>query len=205
MDLKLKDKLFVLTGGSHGIGLAIKNELEREGALVKSISRTDGYDLTKEEDLIRTLDYIKENNVSGIINNFGGGGTWSKDWRLVFYRNLEIMKVLTDKFLDQKKHWGRVITISSIYGKEKGPNEIFTAAKSAQIAYMKSLSGKYPGTTFNTVCPGHIDVGKPMPGYSGNPGKPEDVAGIVTFLCSNKTKWINGAVITVDNGESYSF
>ena len=36
-------------------------------------------------------------------------------------------------------------------------------------------------------------------------GKPKDVANIVTFLCSDKAKHINGACIVVDGGVSKSF
>jgi NAD(P)-dependent dehydrogenase (short-subunit alcohol dehydrogenase family) len=70
---------------------------------------------------------------------------------------------------------------------------------------MKNLSGRYEGITFNTICPGHIDVGKLMGSYAGKAGKPEDIAGIATFLCSEKAKHINGACIVVDGGESKSF
>ena len=99
----------------------------------------------------------------------------------------------------------RVIAISSIFGKEAGLSESFTAAKAAVIAYMKSCSKKYTGATYNTICPGHIHVGKTMLTSTGIVGNPEDVAGIVTFLCSNKASHINGACITVDGGESHAF
>jgi 3-oxoacyl-[acyl-carrier protein] reductase len=114
------------------------------------------------------------------------------------------MMTLTNEFVEHKNK-GRVITISSIYGKEKGENPGFCAAKSAQIAYMKSMAGKYNKITFNTICPGHIDVGKPFPDNPKVLGKPKDVANLVVFLCSDKARHINGATITVDGGESHSF
>jgi len=70
---------------------------------------------------------------------------------------------------------------------------------------MKSCSRKYDGCTFNTICRGHINVGKSFPYKPEKVGKPEDVANIVTFLCSNKASYINGANITVDGGESHAF
>ena len=74
---------------------------------------------------------------------------------------------------------------------------------------MKSMAGKCAKITFNTICPGHIDVGKPFVQIGFRKpkiiGKPEDVADIVTFLCSDKASHINGAVITVDGGESHAF
>jgi 3-oxoacyl-[acyl-carrier protein] reductase len=199
MELNLKGKKCLITGGSHGIGLAIKKELEKEGVKVISWSRREGVDLM--------VDIPEFPRVDILINNVGGMGTCGiTEYMPCMRKNYGITHLLTEEFLLQKRKWGRVITISSIYGKEKGPNPGFTAAKAAQIAYMKSMAGSYPGITFNTICPGYIDVGKKYKVLTTRiPGKPEYVAGIVAFLCSDKAKWINGSCITVDNGESHSF
>ena len=195
MELNLKGKTALVTGGSKGIGLAIKKALESEGVQVISWSRSEGVDLTKDIPSIPDIDIL--------INNAGGRGTWT-DANEIMELNFKPMYDLTLQFLLQGKEWGRVITISSIFGKEKGWNAGFAASKSSQITYMKSLAGTVKGTTFNTICPGHIDVGKPFPNKPKIVGKPEDIASIVTFLCSDLAKHINGACITVDGGESHS-
>jgi 3-oxoacyl-[acyl-carrier protein] reductase len=189
----------IVSGGSKGIGKAIKNILEKN-ILVIDLSRHSGFDLMDEEDLRKAEDLVK--NARILINNIGGGGSWS-NFEEQMSKNYGIMVRLTNSFLKGKGN--RVITISSIYGKEKGHNPGFTASKAAQIAYMKSLAGKYKGVTFNTICPGHIDVGKPFPDKPKVIGKPEDVAYLVEFLCSDKANHVNGACITVDGGESSSF
>jgi len=196
MELNLKGKTALITGGSKGIGLAIKKALEKEGVKVISWSRSEGVDLKYYNPNFPMVDIL--------INNVGGCGTSDKV-NFIMNMNYGVMCLMLRDFLKQKKKWGRVITISSIYGKEKGPNPGFTAAKAAQIACMKSLAGKYNGITFNTICPGHINVGKKFPSKPKVVGKPEDVASIVTFLCSDKAKHINGACITVDGGESHAF
>ena len=122
--------------------------------------------------------------------------------------NYGVARKMLKAFISKKKNFGRVITIASKLGKEKTYNQKlldYTAMKSAQVALIKSMAGHYPGITFNTICPGHIDTGKKMPGFIGKPGMPKDVAGIVTFLCSDLASHINGATITVDGGESHSF
>lgn len=198
MNLKLKGKRALVTGGSKGIGLCIKKALEKEGVKVISWSRSEGVDLR-----FLTPDMPK---VDFLINNVGGLGSLDMDsWDSQISINYNTMVRATIEFLRGRTRPGRVVTISSIYGKEKGHSPGFTAAKAAQIAFMKSLAGNYKGITFNTICPGHIDTGKPFPDKPKIIGKPEDVAGIVTFLCSNLAKHIDGACITVDGGASHSF
>lgn len=202
MELNLFGKKALITGGSKGIGLAIKKALEKEGVKVISWSRSEGFDLMKL--WRRQMISEKFPKIDILINNVGGMGT-SVDGKLIMDKNYFIMEEMIKEFLEQDRKWGRIITISSIFGKERGHNPLFTAAKAAQIAYMKSLAGTVNGITFNTICPGHIDVGKPFPDKPKIIGKPEDVANIVTFLCSDLAAHINGACITVDGGFSNSF
>jgi len=210
MDLKLKGKKALVTGGSRGIGLAIKKALEKEGVKVISWSRSEGVDLmdVKMSDKIKKKVQKDLDKCDILINNVGGMGTFQpqniSELNKIYDKNAGIMQMITIAFLTKVRKWGRVITISSIYGKERGPNPFFTASKAYQIAWMKSFAGTSI-ITFNTICPGHIDVGKKFPYKPLKIGKPEDVANIVTFLCSDKAKHINGACITVDGGESHAF
>lgn len=200
MELNLKGKTALITGGSKGIGLAIKKALEKEEVKCISWSRSEGVDLDKKVPSLPNIDIL--------ILNAGGRGTWkSKDADKILSLNFNVNASLVSDFKLEYgiKNYGRIIYIGSIYGKEKGTNEWFTASKAAMIALIKSLAGRYGGFTFNTICPGHIDVGKQFQYKPEKIGKPEDVANIVTFLCSDKASHINGACITVDGGESHSF
>ncbi len=200
MNLNLKGKKALVTGGSRGIGLAIKKALEAEGVFVISWSRSEG------QDLMESLPELPK--ISILINNLGGMGTSIyNDKKDCMKKNYGIMVELTQRFLEQNKK-GIVITISSLYGKEKGRHDTspwFVAAKAAQIAYMKTMAGRLPNIRFNTICPGVIDTGKKYKELPSSVGKPEDIAGIVTFLCSDKASHINGACITVDGGEGHAY
>ena len=210
MELNLKGKTALITGASSGIGKAIKEGLEKEGVKVIHWDKEEGIDLMANCTIgLRKIMQKDIDNCDILINNVGGLGSFIPknypEYNIIFDMNAGNMQILTMAYLSILRKYGRVITISSIYGKEKGHNPFFTASKSYQIAFMKSLAGKYPNITFNTICPGHIDVGKPFPDNPKVIGKPEDVANIVVFLCSDLASHINGACITVDGGVSHSF
>ena len=203
-------KRAMVTGGTRGIGAAIVAELERNGIKCVTFSRSFGYDATKPEDRARVKKMCGSCDI--LINNVGGGGRFGTDAE-VWEKNVGAMIDFTEWAMPHmvKSGWGRVITISSIHGKEYGSRPIFMAAKSAQIAWMKGVSKVRDyvrnGVTFNTVCPGNVQVdGKPIINAQefpmGRLGTPAEVAKLVAFLCSNNASWINGAAITIDGGES---
>ena len=202
MDLGIKGKAALVTGGCHGIGLAIVKALTNEGCQVTSICRHTGFEALDES----TYEY---GDYDILINNVGGGGRWkSEDWEMVWRKNVLPMQRFTFWSLPymMKQDWGRIITIASIFGKEAGGSPWFTAAKAYQIAFMKSYAIRDTrGITFNSVAPGPIWIeGKEQDEYERY-GQAEDVAAVVTFLCSERAKWVNGACITIDGGLSRSF
>jgi 3-oxoacyl-[acyl-carrier protein] reductase len=223
----------LVTGGSRGIGNAIRERLEADGYEVTVLSRTEPAcsnwimcDVLDGEQMSFAVAKVRALGASVLINNVGGGGTWGspnfmesdlETYREVFEKNATAMVRFTMACVPRmvSDNWGRVVTISSIYGKESGGRPAFNMAKSAEVSFMKSLSREKQlvrrNLTFNTVCPGHIHVeGKddfPNPGHFplGRMGRPEEVAAVVGFLCSREASLVNGACITVDGGESWSF
>ena len=206
-----------MTGGTRGIGWAIALQLATEGCRVTVCARHEvqisGCAFIKadcDHDSERMEVMLKAQSLDILINNIGGLGRVPpdkiEDLELVLQRNAVAAAHFTLMALPymREHHWGRVVTISSIYGKEGGGQPWFTMAKAAQIALMKTMAQdlRNQDITFNTVCPGHIKVGNPKEGdWPGPWGKPEDVANVVAFLCSDKAAYVNGACIVVDGGK----
>lgn len=198
-------------------------------------------DTTNLLDTRRVMEVIQKQwgRLHILINNVGGGGSWGNTdidknpeniWRGVYDKNATTMVRFTMLALPimRKERWGRVVTVSSIYGHEAGGGHPwYNMAKAAQISFMKNLSIDRAlvkdGITFNTVAPGFIMI--PDTGLhkkrEENPGEfnkfvlehcplerlglPEEVASVVTFLCSDNARLVNGALIAVDGGQSISY
>lgn len=204
MKLGLEGKIASISGGCKGIGNAILNILESEGVTCYSLCKCNGFNLMKPDGLNKAKVFVRDSDI--LINNVGGMGTCEfKDYLPCMEKNYGIMAQLTNEFIQQPRKWGRVITIASMYGKERGHNPWFAASKAAQIAYMKSMAGKYDLITFNTISPGHIDTGKEFPDNPEIIGRPFDIAYLVAFLCSDMAIHINGANIPCDGGVSHAY
>lgn len=87
----------------------------------------------------------KYGHIDILINNVGGGGRWGKEnveetdlnvWDEVFNKNARAAIIFTKKCIPymRKKKWGRVITITSIYGKEGGGRPWFNMAKASEVS-----------------------------------------------------------------------
>jgi 3-oxoacyl-[acyl-carrier protein] reductase len=111
-----------------------------------------------------------------------------------------------------KQHAGRIINISSIVGLGGNAGQsVYASAKAGLIGLTKSLAKELGsrGILVNAVAPGLIetDMTRGMDVISmgagiplGRVGCPEDVAGVVLFLCSDLGSYITGQVIVVDGG-----
>ena len=109
-------------------------------------------------------------------------------------------------------HRGRVVSISSVSGVYGAQGQVnYSAAKSAIIGATKALSKEMASRniTVNAVAPGYIttdmtadldesEVKKMIP--AGRFGTPEDVAHLVSFLCSDRASYITGQVISIAGG-----
>lgn len=114
-----------------------------------------------------------------------------------------------------KARGGRIVNIGSVVGLTGNAGQAnYAASKAGLVALSQSLAQEFGGrgVTVNTIAPGFIatdmtaalpeDVTKAMLQQIplGRFGQPEDVAGAVTFLCSEAAAYITGQTLVVDGG-----
>jgi 3-oxoacyl-[acyl-carrier protein] reductase len=169
MELGLKGKTALVTGGSYGIGRAIALALAAEGCRVaicaRGKERLDNAaaeipgclaiqaDATKTSDIRRVVDTVVRTfgGLQILVNNVGGGGgrvsvpveeVPEEKWLELYERNALAAVRFTMRVIPhmRKAKWGRVVTIASVQGKEGGGRPWYTMSKSAEISLMKTLA-----------------------------------------------------------------
>ncbi len=180
------------------------------------------FDVADSVEAARQMDEIisRHKNISVLVNNAGvsADGLFmimpENDWDMVIQTTLKGFYNVTKPVIKRMvaNHRGSVVSISSLsalIGNRGQAN--YAAAKAGLIAASRSLATEVArlGIRINVVAPGLIDtemikgapVGKikeiiPM----ARIGRPEEVAKVVRFLCSEDASYITGQVISVNGG-----
>ena len=139
------------------------------------------------------------------------------EWDQVISVNLRGAFLCTRGALSQmiRQRHGRIVNVSSVVGLSGNPGQAnYAASKAGLIGFTKAVAREVASrnVTVNAVAPGYItttmvqqlpeEVQKtilsriPMARF----GTPEDVAEVVTFLCTDAAGYITGQVIGIDGG-----
>jgi 3-oxoacyl-[acyl-carrier protein] reductase len=158
--------------------------------------------------------------------------TTNEDWRIWTEQLLMSPVYFAQAVLPrmQKRKWGRFLTITSYSVKQPVEGLLLSNALRAGVTgLVRTLANEYAaeGITVNNVCPGYtrterLDELAAMMGArsgasaeevfagwkrlipAGRLGTPEEFAGVVAFLASERASYINGVSLTVDGGTTRS-
>ena len=117
------------------------------------------------------------------------------------------------------QNYGRIVNVASIAGLQaSGDNAAYVASKHAVVGITKTAGFAFAKQNIltNAICPGVVDT--PMMDNLkamypeaiaqivasipvGRMSTPQDMAGLVLFLCSKENTFVNGAAIRIDGGQ----
>lgn len=245
--MRLKGKKGIVTGSGQGIGRSIALKMAQEGAdvVIAEWNRELGDQTKKEVEglgrkaLFIAVDVANQKKVQNmveevlkawgridiLVNNagFDRGATLLKvkeeDWDAVLGVHLKgsmnCIQAVASHMMENR--YGKIINISSIYGKSGAIAGIsYSAAKAGIIGLTKSVArelGRYQ-INVNVVLPGLIltpTIAKMAEKYRnmmiertplGRIGKPDEVANVVAFLASDEASFMTGATVEVSGGSS---
>lgn len=179
------------------------------------------FDVADAGEAKAALEPLLEKQVPFVLVNNAG---FARDALMIWMRQEEWSEVLgvhldgffqvTKLVLNQmvKKKQGRIINIVSTSGQTGIPGQVnYSAAKAGLIGATRSLAAEVARRNIlvNAVSPGFIETEmiKDLPRERilpmipmGRVGRPEEVAGVVSFLCSGQATYITGQVIAVNGG-----
>lgn len=203
-----------------------KPELEKAGAgKVLPIK----CDVTSTEDIEKAAKLVKKEfgkvdillNCAGAAKNNGVVDMTDEEWDFTIATDETSVFKMTRAFakMMQKKKYGRIINIASMYGLV-GNTEIHTtayhASKGAVVNFTRAVAAELAtdGITCNAICPGYFyteltsdtldtkqfqDFAKshvPMQRY----GKAGELDAALLFLASREASYVTGAILPVDGG-----
>lgn len=235
----------LITGAGQGIGRACAEVFASRGAdlvlfdrnpdtldeLAEDLGKKEGkvtavtLDLTDTDSLRSEVEKVGSTGVIDILVNNAGfdrPGTTAKisseGFEEVLGIHLTVPLLLIQLLLPSMRSsgWGRIINISSIYGRIGGKGEVaYSTAKAGVIGLTKSVAREagQDGVTVNAVLPGLIrtpTIEKFMAArYKdeiisdtplGRIAEPEEVAKVIAFLASDDASYITGAALPVSGG-----
>ena len=165
-----------------------------------------------------------------LVNNAGIGhvgsieGTSLEDWRRLFRVNVDGVFLVTKQALPLllASEYGSIVNMGSVAGLVAVKQRFaYCATKGAVVALTRQLAAEYAGKLrVNCVCPGTVHTPF-VEGYLekfhkhekdkvraevharqpiGRMGKPEEIAHMILYLCSDEAEFVTGSILTIDGG-----
>ena len=142
--------------------------------------------------------------------------SWDRQWAVNLRAPMQIVHRLLGGMTE--RGWGRLIFISTDSARAGSAGEgVYSAVKGGLISFAKTIAREAArgGVTSNAVCPGHVDTPMSQAIVGDNPklvealmraiplrraGTPEDIAGLVAFLATDRAAYLTGQALSVSGG-----
>ena len=234
--MRFLNKRVFITGASRGIGASIASAYQAEGAFVIGTQTQNNdtnndvcsewyiADFSDENQSVGCADYLRSQDIDVLVNNAGFNTNENfSSIDLDVFKNIQQVNLLAPFLLCQaavegmeKKGWGRIVNISSIFGKiSKAGRAAYSASKFALDGLTVAISAEYSsrGVLANCLAPGFIDTSLTRTMLSnaeimdlvsrvpiGRLGEVNEIANLVLWLSSAENTFTTGQNIAIDGG-----
>ena len=196
----------------------LKSDYNVESCVIKGdvSNKEDCYNLVETSiTKFGSIDILVNN--AGIIDDSLMIRMQDDAWEKVIRTNLNSIFYCTKPALKSmlKNKWGRILNIGSVVGIRGNIGQVnYSSSKAGMMGFTKSLAKEVAtrNITVNTITPGYINtetvdvlkqeqkdaIMKWIP--QGHFGEVEDIAHLAGFICSEKSNYMTGQIISVDGG-----
>jgi NAD(P)-dependent dehydrogenase (short-subunit alcohol dehydrogenase family) len=220
MDRSLEKKIVVVTGANGALGSVVRRRLEQAGATPAGIDlKADASggvlaaDLTDAASTQKAVDQIlaRHGRIDALLNIAGGfrmapasdAAAWAAMWQMNLVTALNATRAVLPSMTQRGA--GAIVSVAARAGAQPAGAQMgaYAASKAAVIRLTEALASevKDQGVRVNCVLPSILDTEAnrgAMPGADfGAWVRPEALADVLLFLCSDAAAAIHGAAIPV--------